>query len=76
MKMEVSVPNVATIGVSGPVQCGKSIVMLRLAQMLESEFGAVVILNDELQAEKDQTMPQTADWERKLVGGTIWVLAE
>jgi len=42
---------VATITVTGPVQCGKSIVMLRLARILEEEFGAKVVLDDGLRAE-------------------------
>jgi len=42
---------VATITVTGPVQCGKSIVILRLARILEEEFGAKVVLDDGLRAE-------------------------
>lgn len=76
MKMEIKVPSVATIGVSGPVQCGKSTVMLRLAQVLQDEFGATVVLNDELAKEKNQTRADLQKWERDMVKRTVWVLAE
>jgi elongation factor P hydroxylase len=67
----------AAIIVVGPVQCGKSRVMLRLKQVLEEEFGAAVVLDDELKCAEqtgDANPPQ--DWEKKMVGETVWHLTE
>lgn len=76
MKLEVKIPNIATICVCGPVQCGKSAVMLRLKQVLENDFGATVVLNDELANAANQSLNELQQWERDMVRKTVWVLAE
>lgn len=77
MKVKVNVPNIATIAVAGPTQCGKSIVMNRVKEVLEKEFGASVVLNDNLQAEANISIDKPLeDWEKKMVKDTVWVLAE
>lgn len=77
MNIEIKVPAVATIGVAGPTQCGKSIIMDRLRRVLEQEFGATVVLNRSLQEELNgSSYDDLADWEKRMVAETIWVLAE
>lgn len=76
MKIELKVPSIATIGVSGPVQCGKSIVLSRLANLLQEEFGATVVMNEELKHDYRPPDSEIAGWERDLVKRTVWVLAE
>jgi ABC-type cobalamin/Fe3+-siderophores transport system ATPase subunit len=80
MQMQVTVPDVATVVVTGPVGCGKSAVMGRLQQVLRDEFGATVVLSEPLRREAngrggDLGAP-LADWERKAVTKTTWVLHE
>ncbi len=68
---------IATITVSGPVQCGKSRVMLRLKQVLEEEFGAIVELDEELKmAEAAGDAEPPLKWQKEMVGGTVWQLSE
>ncbi len=77
MKVEIKTPKVAAIGVTGPVQCGKSIVMARLKEVLETEFGATVVVNEELKREFNQSSyDNLEDWQKHMVGRTVWVLAE
>jgi len=42
----IKVPEVACITVTGPTQCGRSIVIDRIKKMLEAEFGADVVSKD------------------------------
>lgn len=80
MQLQVNVPDVATIVVTGPVGCGKSAVMGRLQQVLRDEFGATVVLSEPLRHEANarggnlgDTPP---DWEHKTASRTTWVLHE
>lgn len=76
-KIEIKAPDVATIGIAGPTQCGKSIVMDRLRKVLEREFGATVVLNKPLREEFNGTShDDLADWEKRMVANTVWVLVE
>jgi hypothetical protein len=71
MRFEFNVPDVAHVIVVGPTQCGKSLLLARIREVLR-EFGAVVAPND-TEVVATQTAPQ---WERRLVRDTTWVLRE
>lgn len=72
--IEINVPDIANITVSGPVQCGKSIVVDRIKRMLESEFNAQVISKD--WREEGDIYRELADWEKKMVRCTVWNISE
>lgn len=72
----IKVPEVACITVTGPTQCGKSIVIDRIKKMLEAEFGAAVISKDWEEERRLSNMDDLADWEIKMVGDTIWCIQE
>lgn len=62
-----------TVIISGPVQCGKTAVLLRIKQLLEQEFGAQVSIDPTVEALAD-LIPQ--EWEKDLVRGSTWTLIE
>jgi ABC-type polar amino acid transport system ATPase subunit len=75
-KIEITVPDVAHVVVSGPTQCGKSIVLARIERMLHEEFGAHTISHD-LDAERRAgDLDDPKDWEKRMVKQTTWVLTE
>ena len=75
-KIEISIPDVAQIVITGPVQCGKSVVLARIEKMLREEFRANTVSAD-LSAERRVGSPDNpADWESKMVGKTAWILSE
>lgn len=73
---KVDVPNLASITVTGPAQCGKSIVIDRIKKMLEREFGATVVSRDWEEEARLSNMNDLDDWELKMVRETIWVVSE
>lgn len=76
-EVKIKVPSIATIGVTGPTQCGKSIVMHRLKEILEKEMGATVVINSELQQDFSSNDYKALDnWQRQMIKDTVWVLAE
>ncbi|MCK7542920.1 hypothetical protein MLC59_01885 [Marinobacter bryozoorum] len=75
-KVAIKVPEVACITVTGPTQCGKSIVIDRIKKMLEAEFGAAVISKDWEKERQLSNMDELADWEINMVGDTIWFIQE
>lgn len=62
-----------TIIVSGPVQVGKTAVMLRIKQVLEQEFGAQVSIDPNIENFADLIPPE---WEKELVRANTWTLIE
>jgi len=71
--IEIQIPQVACITVTGPCQCGKSIVLERIKDMLEEEFGAYVVGR----RTKPQYQVENLDkWEVEMVGKTVWSLTE
>lgn len=75
-KIEIEVPNVAHVVVTGPPQCGKSLVLARIERVLREEFGAQTVSRD-LEQERNLGNPDTpADWELKMAAKTTWVLSE
>lgn len=75
-KIEIEVPNVAHVIVSGPTQCGKSLVLARIERVLREEFGAQTVSRD-LEQERSLGNPDNpAGWEQKLAAKTTWVLSE
>ena len=62
-----------TVIISGPVQCGKTAVLLRIKQLLEQEFGAQVSIDPTVEALND-LIPQ--EWEKDLVRRSTWTLIE
>lgn len=75
MKLEINVPNIAHVVVTGPTQCGKSIVLERIAQVLRDEFGAGMV-NLEAQKNAPPELDKLKSWERDMVRKTTWVLSE
>lgn len=74
-KVEISIPDIAHVVVAGPTQCGKSIVIERIAQVLREEFGAGVV-NLEDQKNQPPEIDSLQQWERGMVRKTTWVLSE
>lgn len=75
-ELKVNVPPVAHIIVTGPTQCGKSIVMDRLEKLLRDEFGACVVSED-LRIERNGIeYDELANWQKDIVKRTTWVLIE
>jgi predicted AAA+ superfamily ATPase len=75
-QITIKIPSVAHIVVTGPTQCGKSIVMDRIQKALSAEFGANVISSN-LDIERRSTdFNNLAAWEKELVKRTTWVLSE
>lgn len=72
----INVPEVASITVTGPTQCGKSIVIDRIKKMLEAEFGATVVSKDWQQEGNASTYENLDQWQVKMVGDTIWHISE
>lgn len=75
-KIEIEVPNIGHVVVSGPVQCGKSLVLARIERVLREEFGANTVSLDLEMERKLATPDASADWEVKMAGKTTWVLTE
>ena len=75
-KIHIEVPDVAHVIVTGPTQCGKSLVLARIERVLREEFGAVTVSRD-LQHERKIGNPDSpADWELNMAAKTTWVLSE
>ena len=72
----ISVPEVASITVTGPVQCGKSIVIDRIKKMIEAEFGATVVSKDWEREGRGSNYERLDSWEMKMVARTIWHISE
>jgi len=75
-ELKIKVPNVAHIVVTGPTQCGKSIVMDRIEKAIKSEFGANVVSEDLRIERNGNDYDQLADWQKKMVAETTWVMSE
>ena len=75
-ELKIKIPNVAHIVVTGPTQCGKSIVMDRIEKVLRAEFGANVVCEDLLSERSVNDYDQLDDWEKKMVAQTTWVMSE
>lgn len=75
-KLEVDVPNVAHIIVTGPTQCGKSIVMDRIEKALFTEFGSNVVSNDLRVERNGNNLDQLEQWQKDMVASTTWVISE
>jgi len=75
-ELKIKVPNVAHIIVTGPVQCGKSIVMDRIERAIRAEFGANVVSEDLRIERNGNDYDELADWQKEMVKKTTWVLSE
>lgn len=75
-RIVVDVPEVASITVTGPTQCGKSIVIDRIKKMLEAEFGAAVVSRDWEEERRLGSMDELDAWEKEMVAGVIWHISE
>lgn len=75
-ELKIKVPNVAHVVITGPTQCGKSIVMDRIDKALRAEFGANVVSED-LRIERNGSDYDELDqWQKDMVKKTTWVLSE
>lgn len=75
-ELKIKVPNVAHIVITGPVQCGKSIVMDRIEKALKNEFGANVVSEDLRIERNGNDYEKLDDWQKEMVKKTTWVLSE
>lgn len=75
-KVEINIPNVAHIVVTGPTQCGKSIVMDKIEKLLRNEFGANVVSEDLRIERNGNDYDHLDEWQKDMVGKTTWVLIE
>lgn len=75
-ELKIKVPNVAHIVITGPLQCGKSIVMDRIEKALRDEFGANVVSEDLRIERNGNDYDELADWQKDMVKKTTWVLSE
>lgn len=75
-ELKIKVPNVAHIVITGPTQCGKSIVMDRIEKALRDEFGANVVSEDLRIERNGNNYDELDDWQKDLVKKTTWVLSE
>lgn len=75
-KVEIVVPDVAHVIVTGPTQCGKSLVLARIDRVLREEFGAQTVSRDLAEERSIGNPDKPADWELKMAAKTTWVLSE
>lgn len=75
-ELKLKVPNVAHIVITGPVQCGKSIIMDRIDKLLRAEFGANVVSEDLRIERNGNDYDELADWQKEMVRKTTWVISE
>jgi predicted AAA+ superfamily ATPase len=75
-ELKIKVPNVAHIVITGPTQCGKSIVMDRIEKALKAEFGANVVSEDLRIERNGNDYDDLAQWQTDMVKNTTWVLSE
>lgn len=73
--IKITIPNIAHVVVIGPTQCGKSIILERISQVLRDEFGAGVV-NLEAQKNAPPELEKLQQWERDMVRKTTWILSE
>lgn len=65
-----------TIRISGPTQCGKTLVAAVVERVLRQAFGATVIAED-LEAARRLGNPDfPKEWERQMVAETLWRIEE
>ena len=75
-EIKVKIPDVAHIVVTGPTQCGKTIVMDRIEKALRDEFG-VNVVSEDLRIERNgNDLNKLQEWELQMVKKTTWVLTE
>lgn len=75
-ELKIKVPNIAHIIVTGPTQCGKSIVMDRIEKALRTEFG-VNVVSEDLRVERNGSNYDHLDeWQKDMVKRTTWVMSE
>lgn len=76
--MSVQQKETVRITIDGPVQVGKSIILARIKQMLEHEFGVSTVMVDrEVSELSQQALPQSlADWELNMIKKNSWLLTE
>ena len=75
-KINVDIPNVASIVITGPCGCGKSVIMDRIEKMIKQEFGALVVSKD-LEIERNgNDLTNLESWEKERIGKTIWTISE
>lgn len=68
---------VCQIIVSGPTQTGKTIVLHRIANMMEKEFGVKILPCDEMvEDDAGVKLKKLEDWQRDMVSTQTWVAAE
>jgi len=75
-EIKIKVPDVAHIVISGPTQCGKSIVMNTIEKALKAEFGANVVSEDLRIERNSNDYESMEDWQKNMVAKTTWVLSE
>src|SRR3546814_15145649 len=75
-KIEIAVPDVAHVVVTGPMQCGNSLVLARLDRVLRGEFGPHTVCRDLAQERRRGCPDNTAYWALKMAAKTTRPLSE
>ena len=75
-ELKIKVPDVAHIVITGPTQCGKSIVMDRIEKALRAEFGANVVSEDLRIERNGNNYDQLERWQKDMIKKTTWILSE
>lgn len=76
MKKQIDIKEMVTITISGPSSTGKSIVMDRIAKLLEEEFKAEVVSPDLRVERSGNNYENLADWQKEMVKNAVWYLQE
>lgn len=76
MKTEIVHPELGSISIKAPTSTGKSILLHKIAKLLEEEFGASVVSPTLEQELKGNDYTQLAKWQKDMVKDTIWYLEE
>ncbi|MBN22499.1 MAG: hypothetical protein CL678_14540 [Bdellovibrionaceae bacterium] len=76
IEIEVDIPSVAHIIVTGGMQCGKSIILDRIEKAIRAEFGDITVSSDLDQVRAGQDLDNLEQWEIDMVKETKWFLHE
>jgi nucleoside-triphosphatase THEP1 len=74
--MKVLLPEVVHVLVSGPVATGKTLILKRISEVIEGEFGATALLTKPVRSAFNMDQQPASGWETEVVRKTLFVLSE
>lgn len=75
-KLEIFHPELGSISIKAPTSTGKTILLYKIAKMLEEDFGAVVVSPTLEQELVGNDYSELDKWQKDMVKETIWYLEE